>query len=127
MCRPWSRRRGRAMWGWCSSLRLTTPPAMRLRDRSSKRGQVIHRERERVVEMLRRTDGVTAYRSDANFILFRTELPAAVLFLRLLQRGALVRDVSHQPMLERCLRVTIGMPDENDRFLGALRASMEAS
>ena len=93
----------------------------------AKRVQMIRRERERVLEMLRRTDGVTAYRSDANFILFRTELPAAVLFLRLLQRGALVRDVSHQPMLERCLRVTIGMPDENDRFLGALRASMEAS
>ncbi len=92
----------------------------------AKRVQMIRRERERVLEMLRRTDGVMAYRSDANFILFRTELPAAVLFMRLLQRGVLVRDVSHQPMLERCLRVTIGMPDENDRFLGALRDSVVA-
>jgi len=49
-----------------------------------------------------------------------------VLFMRFLQRGVLVRDVSHQPMLERCLRVTIGMPDENDRFLGALRDSVVA-
>src|SRR5256886_12629697 len=60
----------------------------------AKRVQMIRRERERVLEMLRRTDGVTAYRSDANFILFRTELPAAVLFLRLLQPGAVVRDLS---------------------------------
>ena len=79
-----------------------------------------------MLEAMRRTDGVTPYHSDANFILFRTGLPAPVLFTRLVQRGVLVRDVSGQPMLDRCLRVTIGTPDENARFLEALRESVMA-
>lgn len=93
-------------------------------DLVAKRVELVTRERERVLEMLHRIDGVTPYRSDANFILFRTGMPAPVLFMRLLQRGVLVRDVSNQPMLERCVRVTVGMPDENDRFLDALRTSV---
>ena len=87
----------------------------------------ILRERERVAEAMRRIAGVIAYRSDANFILFRTGLPASVLFTRLLQRGVLVRDVSSQPMLDRCLRLTIGTPAENEQFLEALRGSVVAS
>ena len=39
----------------------------------------------------------------------------------LLDRSVLIRDVSDWPGLEGCLRVTIGTPLENDRFLAALR------
>jgi histidinol-phosphate aminotransferase len=28
------------------------------------------------------------------------------------------------PLLDQCLRVTVGTPQENDRFLAALRASL---
>ena len=38
----------------------------------------------------------------------------------LLERSVLVRDISAWPGLEGCLRVTIGTPAENDRFLAAL-------
>jgi len=31
-----------------------------------------------------------------------------------------VRDVSNYPMLERVLRVTVGTPEQNNRFLAAL-------
>ncbi|MDQ7820913.1 MAG: histidinol-phosphate transaminase [Armatimonadota bacterium] len=85
--------------------------------------QVI-RERERVYQALQRVDGVRPYPSRANFILFRTPLDAGVLLGRLLARGILVRDVSGQPLLDRCLRVTIGAPEENDRFLDALAQSV---
>src|SRR5712692_1857142 len=44
---------------------------------------LILRERARMLEAMRGTDGVTPYHSDANFILFRTGLPAPVLFTRL--------------------------------------------
>jgi histidinol-phosphate aminotransferase len=28
------------------------------------------------------------------------------------------------PLLDQCLRVTVGTPDENDRFVAALRAAL---
>ena len=84
-------------------------------------------ERERVFAELQATDGVTAYPSGANFILIRSE-PASpergrALWQSLLDRGVLVRDFSHWPHVEGCLRVTIGTADENDAFIAALRAS----
>lgn len=88
------------------------------------RVELIARERTRVTEAMRIIDGVTPYPSQANFILFRTAVHADELFTRLLRRGVLVRDVSGQPLLERCLRVTVGAPDDNDRFLAALRESV---
>jgi histidinol-phosphate aminotransferase len=44
-------------------------------------------------------------------------------FQELKQRGILVKnlDGSH-PLLKNCLRVTVGTPDENTQFLGALQA-----
>ena len=36
-------------------------------------------------------------------------------------RGILVRDFSHAPMLENCLRVSVGTEEENNEFLAALR------
>ena len=39
----------------------------------------------------------------------------------LYDRGVLVRDFSRAPLLENCLRVTVGTPEENDAFLRALR------
>ena len=39
----------------------------------------------------------------------------------LYERGILVRDFSHAPMLENCLRVSVGTEEENDEFLAALR------
>jgi histidinol-phosphate aminotransferase len=38
----------------------------------------------------------------------------------LVERSVLVRDTSSWPGLEGCLRVTVGTPEENTRFLGAL-------
>jgi len=44
---------------------------------------------------------------------------------RMIEQGILVRDVSSYPMLSRCLRVSVGTRHENDRFLAALRASLD--
>jgi len=87
------------------------------------RVESILRERVRVQATLQTLRRVTAYPSKTNFILFRTDLPAPVLFDRLLERGVLVRDVSNAPLLDGCLRVTVGTPEENDQFLAAVRAS----
>ena len=77
-------------------------------------------ERDRVFRQLQRRRNVRVFPSQANFILIRTAKPARELFEQLYGRGVLVRDVSAYPLLERCLRVSIGTPEENDRFLRAL-------
>jgi histidinol-phosphate aminotransferase len=47
-------------------------------------------------------------------------------FAALKARGVLVKNLngSHQ-MLAGCLRVTVGAPKENDRFVDALQESLE--
>jgi histidinol-phosphate aminotransferase len=63
--------------------------------------------------------------SDANFILFRpTGRPAREVWQDLLDHSVLVRDCSEWPGLTGCLRVTVGTPEENDRFLAALNESL---
>lgn len=79
------------------------------------------RERERVQEALADLD-VDVWRSDANFVLFRPRaMSGDDVWQALVERSVLVRNCSTWPRLENCLRVTIGTPDEDDRFLTALR------
>ena len=68
---------------------------------------------------------VETWPSDANFILFRPlHRPATDVWQDLLDQSVLVRDCSRWPGLDECLRVTVGTPAENDRFLAALGASL---
>jgi histidinol-phosphate aminotransferase len=64
---------------------------------------------------------VTVWPSQANFILWRPEGRSGPdVWRELLERSVLVRDCSSWPRLSGCLRVTVGMEKENDRFLAAL-------
>jgi histidinol-phosphate aminotransferase len=78
----------------------------------------IRKERDRILEALPPM-GVDAFPSDANFVLFRPPRP---LWRALLDRGVLVRDLT--PIVEGCLRVTAGTPEEVDRFLSALEEAL---
>ena len=84
-------------------------------------------ERERVYAELLKRPAVRAFPSKANFILIRTPRTARELFERIYSQGVLVRDVSTYPLLERCLRVSIGTPEENDKFLRALDSALETN
>jgi histidinol-phosphate aminotransferase len=60
--------------------------------------------------------------SGANFILFRPrDRAGAEVWKALLDHSVLVRDCSSWPRLTNCLRVTVGTPEENESFVGALR------
>lgn len=86
----------------------------------------VHRtvkERTRVAAALEAVPGLTAFPSDANFILFRVPDATAV-HGALLEEGVLIRRQDHLPGLHGCLRVSIGLPAENDRFLEALTVIM---
>ena len=83
-------------------------------------------ERARLERDLARLPGVTAYPSDANFVLFRISNAERV-FDGLKRRGVLIKSLhgSHR-LLENCLRVTVGTPDENTAFLTALAETLAA-
>jgi histidinol-phosphate aminotransferase len=83
------------------------------------------RERDRVFAELQKRPGVHPFPSKANFILLRTTKAPRELFDALYKQGVLIRDVSAYPLLEQCLRVSIGTPEENNRFLAALDRALE--
>ncbi len=78
-------------------------------------------ERERLRARLGEIPGVRALSSQANFIAFETPLEPQTVFAHLYAQGILVRDISRYPMLDRFLRVSVGLPAENDRFISALK------
>ena len=68
---------------------------------------------------------VDSWPSDANFILFRPrQRDADDVWRALLERSILIRNCASWDGLKGCLRVTIGTPEENDRFLFALKESL---
>ncbi|MCS3902231.1 histidinol-phosphate aminotransferase [Methylohalomonas lacus] len=81
-------------------------------------------ERERLHTALQALSGVQVWPSDANFLLFRVT-DADRVYAGLLERGVLIKKLhgSHA-LLDNCLRVTVGTPEENDAFLEALRTSL---
>jgi len=78
-------------------------------------------ERRRLFREMENLDGVHPYPSDANFILFRVKDPES-LYQALLKRGVLIRNLNS--VVEGCLRVTVGTPEENTFLLETLRASL---
>lgn len=86
-------------------------------------------ERERLVDELAAMPGVTAFPTDANYVLFRMENPgtARAVWQALYDKGVLVRDFSHAKGLEGCLRVSVGAREENDAFLDGLRNELGVS
>ena len=90
--------------------------------------QDIVAQRTMLLQALGRLAGVQAFRSDANMILLRvvaqpgTTADAAGVFQRLKSRGILVKNVSAMhPLLDNCLRITVGTEAENHAMLTALK------
>jgi histidinol-phosphate aminotransferase len=79
-------------------------------------------ERQRLFTAMQKLDGITPFPTHANFISFRAERTRSrEVFETLHSRGILIRDVSSYQGLEHCLRVSIGTPAQNDRFLATLQ------
>jgi histidinol-phosphate aminotransferase len=80
--------------------------------------KAIASEREKLFVELKKIEGVTPYPSEANFILFKVNNSDRV-YKNLLERGVLVRNM--KGVVDGCLRVTIGTPEENRIFLRKLK------
>jgi len=81
-------------------------------------------ERAPLAAALAAFPGVQVFPSDANFVTFRVpDAPAT--FAGLKARGVLIKNLhGAHPLLNNCLRVTVGMPSENRAFLGALDSAL---
>lgn len=81
-------------------------------------------DRQLLFDRLNGMDKVQAYSSKANFILFRVlNHPSADIFAKLREQRILVKNLDgHHHLLQNCLRVTVGSPEENDAFVAALES-----
>jgi len=81
----------------------------------------ICQERERMHASLAGLKKVEVFPSQANFLLLRVAKADAV-FAGLKDAGILIKNLHAKgSLLENCLRVTIGLPEENDRFINAFK------
>lgn len=78
-------------------------------------------ERARLSAGLAALAGVVVFRTQANFVLARVpDAPHWYAMLR--EAGVLVKNLhGEHPLLEHCLRITIGAPAENDALVAVLR------
>lgn len=103
---------------------LVAEKVLRHQDLLAQQAAAITVERTRLFDELKRLPGVRPFPSDANFILFRTGMADGV-FNGLKQRGVLIKNLNgSHPSLVDCLRVTVGTPEEDGRFLESLRATL---
>ncbi|NPA12999.1 MAG: histidinol-phosphate transaminase [Aquificae bacterium] len=83
----------------------------------------IKEEREKTVKQVSQIPEVKVFPSQANFFLIKVPDGDKVHKL-LIQEGVLVRNMSHLPGMEGCLRVSVGKPEENQGFVEALKKVM---
>ena len=85
----------------------------------------ILRDRSELINQLTARKGISIFPTEANFILFRSEIDAPSIYQGLKDRGVLIR-LLHQEntVLHNCLRVTVGTREENQAFLQALDACL---
>lgn len=78
----------------------------------------IMNEKEKFYRYFNQWESFHLFESDTNFFIFKTLKSSHLeVFDSLLTRGILVRNVSSYPLMNGCLRVSIGTPAENDHFL----------
>ncbi|MBC7113799.1 MAG: histidinol-phosphate transaminase [Candidatus Methanomethyliales bacterium] len=86
--------------------------------------KMVVEEREYLMAELEMVNGIKAYPSSANFILVRLidpAKPSSEVCRSLREEGIEVRDRGGLPLLENCLRVTVGRREDNLKFIEALK------
>ncbi len=86
----------------------------------------IRQQRSQLLALLDELDGLTPYRSDANFILVRTPAGRANgIHAAMRDQKILVKNLNGaHPLLTDCLRITVGTPEENRAAIQALKVAL---
>jgi histidinol-phosphate aminotransferase len=77
----------------------------------------VRSERERVFTRLSKIDGIKIFRSDANFILIEAGKKYQAISKTLNTNGIIVKLLGNIPNHKGCMRITIGTPEMNDKYL----------
>jgi len=94
----------------------------------NEQSQRIVRDRAYVFQAMQKMSHLQVFPTDANFIMFKIrEGDAHKIYKNLLNKGILVKNLSasNNPVLQNCLRVTIGTAKENESFLAALKTEVK--
>jgi histidinol-phosphate aminotransferase len=78
-------------------------------------------ERWRLIRQLNEVQGVKAFDSQTNFVLFQTDRPCNEIYQGLLTRGVLIKKLGRILELDNCFRTTVGLPEMNAQLLDCLR------
>ncbi len=94
------------------------------------KGQIdqVIKEREWLFEKLKEIDGVTPFPSDASFLLFKITkkgLDSSAVKEKLRKRKVLVKDRGMLPLLDNCIRVSVGTREMNEIFIQRLKEVLE--
>nr|WP_041276269.1 histidinol-phosphate transaminase [Desulfosporosinus acidiphilus] len=81
--------------------------------------EIVTLEIQKLYQGLSLVPGLKVFPTKANFILFQPK-DADRWVKELLQRGFLVRNMGNLPVLGSCLRISAGLPEENEKFLKAV-------
>lgn len=80
----------------------------------------IKSEREKVIKRMETNPKIEkVFPTDANFLIFRID-DAINIYKKMAEQGVVIRYRGNEPHCENCLRLTIGTPEENERFFEAL-------
>lgn len=101
----------------------------RAREVLTQQADAIRAERTRVLAQLKQLPSLQVYKTAGNFVLVRVaqSLNSGALFEDMKTHGVLVKNLSAaHSLLNNCLRLTIGTPEENAAMLAALQAALGA-
>ncbi len=82
-------------------------------------------ERIKLEDFLVEHDRITHFHSEGNFILFKTDGDEEEIKDKLLERNLMIRYWNDLDILGKALRVSVGLPEENELFKEALKAILE--
>lgn len=82
-------------------------------------------ERIKLEEFLNKLESITAFHSEGNFILFKTEKDEEEIKDRLLERNIMIRYWDNLDILGKALRVSVGLPEENELFKKEITSILE--
>ncbi len=77
-------------------------------------------EKKNLITELNTIKNIFIYPSDTNFILVKVS-DANHIYKELIKRNIIIRNRSNLPLLENCLRITIGTREENNLLIKNLR------
>lgn len=95
-----------------------------LKNKESINNQIteINALKQELIKVLLEVEFITKiYPSDANFILLKVD-DATKRYTQLIEKGIVVRNRSHEPLCDNCLRITIGTQQENEKLINGLKS-----